>query len=88
MPTWVVDLLACWKGRVSQNDLKIIWNLIASCLMWCIWRKRNARSFNDCKKMSSNLPLYFFKSLLEWISLKAFLNIFNSVDFCVFFSCS
>jgi hypothetical protein len=41
MPKRVVDLLACWKGK-GQRDLKIVWSLIPLCLMWCIWRERNA----------------------------------------------
>jgi hypothetical protein len=35
----VMNLLACWKGRVGLNDFKIIWNLIISCLMWCTREK-------------------------------------------------
>jgi hypothetical protein len=47
MPRRVVELLACWKRRFSQNDLNVVWNVIPSCLMWCIWRERNARSFEE-----------------------------------------
>jgi hypothetical protein len=55
MPSQVVELQACWKIRFSPKDLNVIWNVILSCLMWCMWRERNARSFDDCEKTSSDL---------------------------------
>jgi hypothetical protein len=33
MPKQVLDLLAFWKGRVIRIDIKIVWNVIQSCLM-------------------------------------------------------
>jgi hypothetical protein len=33
MPKRVVDLLACLKKSVGQNDINIVWNVIPSCLM-------------------------------------------------------
>jgi hypothetical protein len=88
MPRQVVDLLACWKGRVNQNDINIVWNVIPSFLMWCIWREMNARSFDDCEKTSSDLQLCFLKSLFEWIFANTLLNISSFVDFCALFSLS
>ena len=32
-----------WFGKHSSS----IWNLVPSCLMWCIWRERNWRMFED-----------------------------------------
>ena len=29
--------------------------MIALCLMWCIWRKRNDQNFEDCEKMMAEL---------------------------------
>jgi hypothetical protein len=71
---------------VSRTDFKIVWNLIYSFLMWFIWREMNAQSFDDCEKTSSYLQLCLLKSLFEWISANAFLNISNSVNFCALFS--
>jgi hypothetical protein len=88
MPRRGSALLACWKGRVNRRDLEIVWNLTPSCLIWCIWREKNARSFEDCLKMRSNLQLCFLKSLFEWIYANAFLNISNFVHFCALLSCS
>jgi hypothetical protein len=98
MPIQVMDLLTCWKGRVGQNDMKIVWNVIPSCLMWCIWREMSTQSFDDCEKTSSDLHYVFLNPsfsgfliplLFEWISSNAFLNVSNLVDLCTLgvFSC-
>jgi hypothetical protein len=62
MPKWVVEVLTCWKRRFSWKDFNVIWNVIFSCLMWCIWREMDAQCFDDCEKTSSDLQLYFLKS--------------------------
>ena len=33
MPEQVLDLLTFWKGRVIRIDIKIVWNVIESCLI-------------------------------------------------------
>jgi len=47
--------------------------------------RRNARSFNDCEKTSLDLQLCFLKSLFEWISVNALLDVSNFVGFCALF---
>jgi hypothetical protein len=42
MPCHVVDLLACWTGQNRRSRSDAIWALIPHCLMWIIWRERNA----------------------------------------------
>lgn len=39
MPRQVVELLACWKRRFTQNDFNDVWNAIPFYLMWCIQRE-------------------------------------------------
>ena len=36
MPQKVIDLFACWSQVVTPL-----------CVIWCIWRERNARIFED-----------------------------------------
>jgi len=38
------------------------------CLMWCIWRERNSRSFEDCERTTIELKAIIFKSLYVWMS--------------------
>jgi hypothetical protein len=45
----------------------------------------NAQSFEVCEKMSSELHLWFLKSLFEWNFVNAPLNISNFVYFCTLF---
>ena len=39
----IVDVLACWKGRLGRHKNRIIRDAIPHCVMWCLWRERNAR---------------------------------------------
>ena len=50
MPMFVVELLACWQGRFGRHRNGYIWIVLPHCLMWCIWKERNSRWFenNDC----------------------------------------
>uniref|UniRef100_A0A2N9IE81 Reverse transcriptase zinc-binding domain-containing protein n=1 Tax=Fagus sylvatica TaxID=28930 RepID=A0A2N9IE81_FAGSY len=59
MPRHVVDLLACWNGRTRRCRAASIWGLIPHCLMWVIWRERNARSFEDSEKSIQDLKQVF-----------------------------
>jgi hypothetical protein len=46
MPLRVVDLFACWwTGGRSQSAA--VWKMVPCCLLWCLWRERNDRQFED-----------------------------------------
>jgi len=53
-----------WGGQVGRRDILELWRLVPLCLMWCIWRERNAQSFKDkdfgggTKKDYIQLPLH------------------------------
>jgi hypothetical protein len=47
MPRRVVDLYACWWSAGSTHSA-VIWKMILLCLLWCLWRERNDRCFEDC----------------------------------------
>ena len=47
------------------------------CLLWCIWRERNARSFEGCERPMLEIKSFFLHTLLDW-----------SVVFCHFFCSS
>jgi hypothetical protein len=50
MPCQVVDLFACWRGQFDRFKSVVVWKMISDCLMWCIRRERNGRSFEDCAR--------------------------------------
>jgi hypothetical protein len=55
MPKKIIELLVSGRGQAgSHNIFEVCW-MASMCLMWCIWRERNAISFEDC--MSSVVEL-------------------------------
>ena len=72
MPRSVFELLACWEGQCWEGQFGHhrnghIWMVIPHCLMWCIWRERNSRSFEDMESFMPDLK-FFFRTLLDWLS--------------------
>ena len=43
--------------------------VVPYCLMWCIWKERNSRCFEDNEHSMPNLKLLFFRTLLDWFSV-------------------
>lgn len=56
MPKDVADLLASWKGQEGRCRNDTISKAIPHCLIWCIWRERNARNF-ECERFILELEL-------------------------------
>ena len=40
--------------------------IVPHCLMWCIWREQNSRSFEDRERSILEFKSFFFSTLLEW----------------------
>jgi hypothetical protein len=47
MPQTVLELLKSWGAAFGCGHAKEAWRLAPLCLLWCIWRERNARLFED-----------------------------------------
>ena len=50
--TWVMssrmkDCLESWRGQRGNRTVLQVWRMVLLCVMWCPWRERNARSFED-----------------------------------------
>ena len=60
MPMSVVGLFACWQGHFGHHHNGDIWKVIPLCLMWCIWKERNSRCFEDIEHSMPHLKLLFF----------------------------
>jgi len=44
-----------------------VWKMVLSCLLWCLWRERNHRSFEDLERSSAELESFcFFFTLFTW----------------------
>ena len=48
------------------KHLSSIWNLVPLCLMWCLWRERNRRTFEDLDSSDDQLLASFSDSLFDW----------------------
>uniref|UniRef100_A0A7N2KTR2 Reverse transcriptase zinc-binding domain-containing protein n=1 Tax=Quercus lobata TaxID=97700 RepID=A0A7N2KTR2_QUELO len=65
MPSSVVGLFACWQGHFGRLHNGVIWKVVPLCLMWCIWKERNSRCFEDSERAMPDLKLLFIRTLLE-----------------------
>ena len=61
----VSDLLFSWWNWFGKHS-SYIWNLVSLCLMWCIWKERNRRTFEDLDISKDHLLAIFSGSLFDW----------------------
>ena len=92
MPQRVADLLDCWSCNFRQHRNIVVWRIVPHCLMWCIWRERNSRSFEDRERSILEFKSFFFSTLLEWclvlpslscISLSGLLEHCTLISWCL-----
>jgi hypothetical protein len=50
-------------------------------LLWCIWRERNARLFEDVETPMVELRKRLLNNLYSWIAPHHSLSVFTFVDF-------
>jgi hypothetical protein len=82
----VRELFACWwTGGRSRSA--VVWKMAPLCLMWCIWRERNAICFEDTLRSFEEILHDFLFTLYTWatgwlaplvISFYDFLSRFSS----------
>uniref|UniRef100_A0A7N2R1H7 Importin N-terminal domain-containing protein n=1 Tax=Quercus lobata TaxID=97700 RepID=A0A7N2R1H7_QUELO len=65
LPRSVVDTLFGWWNWLGKH-LSRVWNLAPLCLMWCLWRERNWRTFEDMESFDDQLLASFSGSLFDW----------------------
>ena len=88
MPLSVVRLFACYQGRFGRHRNGVIWKVVPLCVMWCIWKERNSRCFEDIERAMPDLKLFFIRTLLDWFSVwkNHPFSILDLLDFCNFHS--
>ena len=67
MPKSIMDLFSCWMGWFRRHDSVLVWKMIPHCLIWCLWRERNARHFEDSERHLHKLKSLFFHTLFDWV---------------------
>ena len=60
MPQKVIELFESWQGRFGRHRNIELWRIVPHCLLWCIWRERNARSFEGCEHFMLEIKFFFF----------------------------
>jgi hypothetical protein len=87
MPRTVRGLLACWQGSSGKHRHIEIWRCVPHCLMWCIWRERNLRSFEGDEQTVADLKNIFLKTLFDWVNASGCFpceNLLDFLDLCSF----
>ena len=83
----VSGLLACWQGWFGRHRNGHVWIIVPHCLMWCLWRERNNRCFENTERSIPDLKLSFFRTVLDWpfaLQNQSFSSIFDFLDSCNF----
>jgi hypothetical protein len=65
MPRSVKDLFASWWSS-GHSRSAVVWKMVPLCIMWCIWRERNARCFEDSSRSSEEFLHLFLFTLFTW----------------------
>jgi hypothetical protein len=63
----VIEELAYWRGQLGSRFILDAWRMSHLCLMWCIWRERNAKCFEDQEISVEELKKILVKSRYIWI---------------------
>ena len=77
----VTDFLACWKGQRGNKMVMEVWRMAPLCLMWTIWRERNARCFEDTELTMAELSNRFLKLLFLWVGVLNIPQVSNMQQF-------
>jgi len=81
MSRTVLELLNSWGAAIVYGSAEEAWRLAPLCLLWCIWRERNTRLFEDVETSIVELYKWLFNTLYIWIASYHNLNVFTYVDF-------
>ena len=84
MPSGVMDLLSCWGHSCCNVRVRKIWDLIPSCVFWCLWRERNSRSFEGKENNLIEIKLIFIRTLMEWSKAAGATHCTTVLDFISF----
>lgn len=54
----VINLLACWEGFLIVVVM-VKFGRILMCMIWCLWRERNAGFLERCESPLAMLNIFF-----------------------------
>ena len=73
-----------WLGTYSSK----VWNLVPACLMWLVWKERNARTFEDVESPIDMLKTLLARTLSEWSRIWGLTHCSSLSDFLISISLS
>ena len=77
MPLKVIELFESWQGKFEWHHNIDFWRIVPHCLMWCIWRERNARCFERCEWSLLEIKSFFLHTLLGWSVALSYFSCFS-----------
>ena len=63
MPSSILVMLESWQGTLGNHRSRVVWGAASTCLMWCLWKERNFRTFEGKELSWLNLKFLFLKTL-------------------------
>jgi hypothetical protein len=66
MPGSLKECLGSWRAQRGTRTVLQIWRMALLCAMWCLWRKINAQSFEDCEIGLMELKKRVLQTLFSW----------------------
>jgi hypothetical protein len=79
----VVDMFTCWT--TSNTRSVATWKMVSTCLLWCLWREMNDKTFKDRERTLEENEFFFFKTLYLWIVVYVSPLTISYSDFLVLF---
>jgi len=68
MPSSVLDVLSGWSSLLGRGSVSRIWKKVPLCVLWDLWRERNARLFEDVEVSVGALCRNMLNMLYLWVS--------------------
>ena len=65
MSDTIVSLLFAWRNWLGTHSSKV-WNMVPTCLMWLVWKERNAQNFEDIERSIDMVKNLMARTLFEW----------------------
>ena len=65
MPRSILAMFDCWLTGAGKRSC--IWRLLPHCVMWTLWRERNARLFENVEHPIGALSSTLLNFLFDWV---------------------
>uniref|UniRef100_A0A5B7CDX7 Reverse transcriptase zinc-binding domain-containing protein n=1 Tax=Davidia involucrata TaxID=16924 RepID=A0A5B7CDX7_DAVIN len=75
------QVLLTWQGTRVNRSVKKAWNMASICLLWCTWKERNRRTFEDVERPLFSFKDSFLRLLYFWMTEAFYVNVESYVDF-------